>query len=357
MNSIYIIAEAGVNHNGSSEKAFQLVDAAVNAGADAVKFQTFNAEKLVTKNAEKAEYQRKVFDVGESQFDMLKRLELSCEVHRELVEYCAEKNIAFLSSAFDIDSLRFLVDDLELSTLKIPSGEITNGPLLLEHAMTGCDLILSTGMTTLGEVEEALGVIAFGLLDSGGKPSRAAFQEAYFSKQGWALLKKKVTVLHCTTEYPAPVNEINLNAMNTMQQAFGLNVGYSDHSEGIVVPIAASSMGATVIEKHFTLDKKLPGPDHKASLGPEELKDMISAIRMVEQMKGSGIKEVTPSEIKNRKVVRKSLVARELIRIGDQFTEQNVTIKRPGTGISPMDYWEVLKSESTESFLEDELIS
>jgi len=356
MNSIYIIAEAGVNHNGSSEKAFQLVDAAVNAGADAVKFQTFKTEKLVTKNAEKAEYQKKVYDTSESQFDMLKRLELSCEVHHQLTEYCAEKNISFLSTAFDIDSLRFLVDGLGLSTLKIPSGEITNGPLLLEHAMTGCDLILSTGMATLGEVEEALSVIAFGLLDSGDKPSRAAFQGAYFSKQGRALLKKKVTVLHCTTEYPAPVKEINLNAMNTMQQAFGLNVGYSDHSEGIVVPIAASAMGAAVIEKHFTLDKMLSGPDHKASLEPEELKDMVSAIRMVEQVMGCGIKGVMPSELKNRKVARKSLVAGELIGMGDQLTAQNVAIKRPGTGISPMEYWDILGGESTEKFQVDELI-
>ena len=359
MNPIYIIAEAGVNHNGSAEMAFQLVDAAVDAGADAVKFQTFKAENLVTKSADKAEYQKKTSGAGESQLDMLKRLELTYEIHHQLIEYCAEKRITFLSTAFDADSLRFLVDDLGLSTLKIPSGEITNGPLLLEHAQTGCDLILSTGMATLGEVEDALGVIAFGLLDSENsntKPGREAFQNAFCSEQGQSLLKKKVTVLHCTTEYPAPAEEINLNAMLTMQQAFGLNIGYSDHSEGITVPIAASAMGATLIEKHFTLDKTLPGPDHKASLEPQELKEMVSAIRKVEQLMGNGVNGPTLSEIKNRQVVRKSVVASELIKVGDQFTEQNLTIKRPGTGRSPMEYWDILESESRESLKVDEMI-
>ena len=359
MSKIYVIAEAGVNHNGSSEMAFQLVDAAVDAGADAVKFQTFKAENLVTKSADKAEYQKKTSRGSESQFNMLKRLELSYEMHHQLIEYCAKKGITFLSTAFDSDGLRFLVDDLGLTTLKIPSGEITNGPLLLEHAQTSCDLILSTGMASLGEVEEALGVIAFGLLGSetnNTKPNRAAFQQAYFSEQGQELLKKKVTVLHCTTEYPAPVGEINLNAMVTMQQAFGLKTGYSDHSEGITVPIAASTMGATLIEKHFTLDKTLPGPDHKASLDPKELKDMVSAIRTVEQVMGNGVKGPMPSEIKNRQAARKSLVASELIREGDQFTEHNITIKRPGTGRSPMEYWNILENKSTKNLQVDDQI-
>ena len=342
MSKIYVIAEAGVNHNGSSEMALQLVDAAVEAGADAVKFQTFTAEKLVTKSADKAEYQKKTSGAEESQFDMLKRLELSYEMHHQLIEYCSNKGITFLSTAFDTDNLHFLVDDLGLTTLKIPSGEITNGPLLLEHAQTGCDLILSTGMATLGEVEEALGVIAFALLGSeaqNAKPSQAAFQQAYFSEQGQALLKDKVTVLHCTTEYPAPPEEINLNAMVTMQQAFGLKTGCSDHSEGITVPIAASAMGATLIEKHFTLDKSLPGPDHKASLEPDELRDMVTAIRMVEWVMGNGVKGPTPSEIKNRPIARKSLIAATDIKQGEKFSEENVTVKRPGTGISPMKYW------------------
>jgi len=359
MKPVYIIAEAGVNHNGSLEMAFQLVDVAVDAGVDAVKFQTFKAENLVTRSADKAVYQKRNTGDSESQFDMLRRLELSYKAHHQLMEYCGKKGIAFLSTAFDSDSLQFLVDDLRLTVLKIPSGEITNGPLLLEHAQTGCDLILSTGMSTLGEVEEALGVIAFGLLASGpnnDKPSREAFQEAYFSAQGQTLLKEKVTVLHCTTEYPAPVNEINLNAMVTMQQAFGLKMGYSDHSEGITVPIAATAMGATLIEKHFTLDKTLPGPDHKASLELKELKQMVSAIRMVELVMGNGVKGPMPSEIENRKMARKSLVVSDVVKRGDRFSEKNITIKRPGTGISPMDYWDVVGSESIKSLQIDDQI-
>jgi len=359
VKKIFVIAEAGVNHNGSSEMAFQLVDAAVEAGADAVKFQTFKAENLVTKYAYKAEYQKATTGAGETQYEMLKRLELSYEMHYQLIEYCKKKGVEFLSTAFDTDSLRFLVDGLGLTTLKIPSGEITNGPLLLEHAQTGCDLILSTGMATLGELEEALGVIAFGLLVSEGhnaKPSRAAFQQAYFSEDGQACLKEKITVLHCTTEYPAPAKEINLNAMLTMHQAFGLKTGYSDHSEGITVPIVASAMGATLIEKHFTLDKTHPGPDHKASLEPDELKQMVTAIRTVEQVMGNGVKGPMPSEIKNREVARKSLVASKMIKEGEQFTEQNVIIKRPGTGSSPMEYWDFLGTVSSRNLQRDDQI-
>jgi len=345
VSKIYVIAEAGVNHNGSAELALQLVDAAVDAGADAVKFQTFKAENLVTKGADKAEYQKATSGSDESQFDMLKRLELSYEMHHQLIEYCSDKGITFLSTAFDTDSLHFLVGELGLTSLKIPSGEITNGPLLLEHARTGCDLILSTGMATLGEVEEALGVIAYGLLASEGesdKPSREAFQQAYCSAQGQALLKEKVTVLHCTTEYPAPPEEINLKAMVTMQQAFGLKTGYSDHSEGITVPIAASAMGATLIEKHFTLNKSLPGPDHKASLEPDELTAMIKAIRIVEQSMGDGKKVPTLSELKNRQIARKSLVAVKDINLGEKLSEDNITAKRPGVGVSPMEYWDMI---------------
>ena len=359
MSKIYVIAEAGVNHNGSAEMALQLVDAAVDAGADAVKFQTFKAENLVTKGADKAEYQKATSGAGESQFDMLKRLELSYEMHHQLIEYCSNKGITFLSTAFDTDSLHFLVGELGLTTLKIPSGEITNGPLLLEHAKTGCDLILSTGMATLGEVEEALGVLAFGLLDSetnNAKPSREAFQLAYFSEQGQASLNEKVTVLHCTTEYPAPTEEINLNAMTTMQQAFGLKTGYSDHSEGITVPIAASAMGATLIEKHFTLDKTLPGPDHKASLEPNELKEMVSAIRTVEQVMGNGVKGPMPSEIKNRPIARKSLIAAKDIKQGEKFSEENLTIKRPGTGVGPMEYWDIVGKIAQSDIEKDSLI-
>jgi len=359
MNPVYIIAEAGVNHNGSKDRAFQLIDAAVAAGADAVKFQTFKAENLVTKDAKKADYQTKTTDLDESQYEMLKDLELSYETHHELIAYCKDKEIQFLSTAFDFESLDFLVNDLSLNTLKMSSGDITNGPLLLAHAQKRCDLILSTGMSTLNEVEEALSVLAFGLLygiNPSIEPSRIAFWEAYHSKSGQQLLKNKVTVLHCTSEYPAPIQEINLNAMHTIQKAFGLDTGYSDHSEGIIVPIAATAMGARIIEKHFTIDKMLPGPDHQASLSPKELTEMVAAIRTVEQVLGLGAKEPMPSEIKNRPIARKSLIAKKKIHSGEAFTTENITIKRPGAGVSPMEFWDVLGSTSLRTFVEDEVI-
>jgi len=357
--SVYIIAEAGVNHNGDSDLAFQLVNAAAQAGADAVKFQTFKAENLVTKKADKADYQKQRTQSDESQYVMLKRLELSYELHHELIKRCQRHGIEFLSTAFDQESLDFLVNDLGLKTLKIPSGEITNGPLLLAHAVTSCDLILSTGMATLGEIEEALGVLAFGMLhrdSSQIQPSRAAFQQAYLSEDGQALLKRKVTLLHCTTEYPAPLEEINLNAMDTMQKSFGLQVGYSDHSEGITVPTAATALGAKIIEKHFTLDRELPGPDHKASLVPNELGELVAAIRAVELAMGYGIKGPTASEVKNREIARKSLVARCKIEEGDLFTEENLACKRPGLGISPMSFWKYLGRKSGKSLDEDQCL-
>ena len=358
MKPVYIIAEAGVNHNGRRDMAFQLVDVAVEAGVDAIKFQTFKTENLVIKNTEKADYQKQRTSADESQFAMLKRLELSYEVHHELVSYCKTKGIQFLSTAFDSESLNFLVNGLMLRTLKIPSGEITNGPFLLEHANTGCDLILSTGMSTLGEIEEALGVIAFGLMygGNGEEPSRRLFQEAYMSTKGQQLLHKKITLLHCTTEYPAPPEEINLNTISTMHNAFGLPTGYSDHSAGIVVPIAAAALGVSLIEKHFTLDKTLYGPDHEASLNPDELKEMVGAVRLVEQVMGSGVKCPTPSELKNRNIVRKSLVAGSDIGKADLFSEDNLAIKRPGTGRSPMEYWDILEENSQKDYHVDEVI-
>ncbi len=357
MKSVYIIAEAGVNHNANIEIAFQLIDVAVNAGVDAIKFQTFKAENLVTKNAEKAEYQKQTTDIKETQFEMLKKLELPYEAHYDLVEYCKEKKIEFLSTAFDLESLDFLVNNLKLKTLKIPSGEITNGPLLLAHAKTKNNLILSTGMATLGEVEEALGVLAFGLLNNNKiKPSRLAFQNAYFSIEGRRLLKKKVTILHCTTEYPADPKEINLSAIKTMKTAFDLKVGYSDHSTGITVPIAAAAIGATIIEKHFTLSSALIGPDHKASLEPNELCAMVKAIRTVEQSMGNGTKVPMPLELKNRPIARKSLVARKNIKKGERYTKNNLTVKRPGTGINPMNYWSVIRDKAHDNFYEDEII-
>jgi len=356
LKKVVIIAEAGVNHNGDDELAFQLVDAAVAAGADIVKFQTFKAESLVTKSASKAEYQQQLTNSSESQYDMLKKLELSHDMHFKLIDYCNLKNIEFLSTAFDFDSLEFLVNELSLKTLKIPSGEITNGPLLLAHAKTHCDLIISTGMATLEEIKEALGVIAFGMLDHK-NPSQKAFTAAFFSIEGQKLLKEKVSLLHCTTEYPAPLDDINLKAMNTMAQTFDLKIGYSDHSEGITVPIAATAVGAIIIEKHFTLDKTLPGPDHKASLNPKELKDMVSGIRAVEVALGDGIKSPKPSELPNREIARKSIVAAKNISKGDMFTEENITIKRPGAGKSPMEYWELLGTKSHADFKLDENVS
>ena len=358
--SVYIIAEAGVNHNGSREMAFHMVDVAVQAGADAVKFQTFKAEQMVIKSAHKANYQKQETSGNESQFSMLKRLKLAHETHYELVNYCKDKGIDFLSTAFDSESLNFLVNDIGLEKLKIASGEITNGPLLLEHALTGCNLILSTGMSTLGEIEDALAVLAFGFLNANNahiEPSRASFQEAFLSEEGSQMLKEKVTLLHCTTEYPAPMNEINLNAMLSMHNVFGLKVGYSDHSEGISVPTAATALGATLIEKHFTLDKSLSGPDHKASLDPNELKSMVDAVRSVEIALGNGIKGPMPSELENIKIVRKSIIASNDIKQGEKFTEYNMVVKRPGTGISPMEYWSMCGKVSRYDIIQDTVIT
>ncbi len=353
--SVYVIAEAGVNHNGDDTLAFELVDAAAEACADAVKFQTFKAENMVTENASKAEYQKVATDSNESQFSMLKRLELSYETHKKLIEYCKVKKIQFLSTAFDFDSLDFLVNELKLKTLKISSGEMTNGPLLLAHAQSGCNLIVSTGMATMFEVEEALGVIAFGMLGLS-DVSRTAFQQAYISPQGQEVLKERVTLLHCTTEYPAPLRDINLKAMISMKDKFDLQIGYSDHSEGIIVPIAAVSLGATIIEKHFTLNKLLPGPDHNASLNPDELKDMVSSIRIIEDVLGDGVKGPMPSEIGNLKIARKSIVAANNIAKDEIFTTENLTIKRPGNGKSPMDFWDLLGKKSKCNLKEDEVL-
>lgn len=352
-----IIAEAGVNHNGDEKLAFELVDAAHQAGADIVKFQTFKAKNLVTAAAKQAEYQVANTQKQESQLAMLSRLELSYEAHHELVKHCESLGIEFLSTAFDSESLAFLVNDLGLTRLKLPSGELTNAPLVLEHARTGCDLIVSTGMATLSEIEMALGVIAFGYTSSHDElPSVQAFQEAYASVTGQAALKQKVTILHCTTEYPAPMAEINLRAMDTLGHAFDLPVGYSDHSEGITIPIAAAARGAVLIEKHFTLDKNMEGPDHKASLEPQELTSMVTAIRQVEAALGSAVKTPTVSEVKNKAVARKSLIAARDIAEGESFTADNLTIKRPGSGMSPYRYWELLESHASRSYQAGDLI-
>lgn len=330
MNKIFIIAEAGVNHNGSIEIAKKLVDAAAAAGADAVKFQTFKAEKLVCKNAQKAEYQMETTDKAESQFDMLKKLELTVDMHKQLISYCNQKGIMFLSTPFDIDSLEFLVQ-CGVDIIKIPSGEITNYPYLRAVGRTGKKVIISSGMSTLDEVRDAVKV----LKDNG---------------------SKEIIVLHCNTEYPTPYADVNLKAMLTLRDELKIDVGYSDHTKGIEVPIAAAALGATVIEKHFTLDKEMEGPDHKASLEPNELQEMVKAIRNIEIALGNGKKSPSESEKKNVGIVRKSIVARCNIIKGEKFTENNLTTKRPGTGISPMVWNDIIGKKAKRDFKEDELI-
>lgn len=333
-HSVFIIAEAGVNHNGSIDSAKRLIDVAAEAGADAVKFQTFRAEKIVSRYAPKAEYQKQTTGSGESQFDMIKKLELDVSAHQDLIEHCKKRDILFLSTPFDYESIE-LLNSLNLPLFKIPSGEITNLPYLRHIGRTGKPVILSSGMATLGEIEFALDIL---------------------TKEGLQL--ENITVLHCNTEYPTPMEDVNLKAMQTIAVAFpGIRVGYSDHTLGIEVPIAAAAMGVAVIEKHFTLDRNLEGPDHRASLEPDELKAMVKAIRNVEKAMGNGRKKPSPSEIKNMPVARKSIVAAKAVRKGEIFTEENLAAKRPGNGISPMRWDEVIGKRAEKDFQEDELIS
>lgn len=329
-NKTFIIAEAGVNHNGSFELAKQLVDKAVWAGADCIKFQTFNSKNLVSKNAQKAEYQKKTTDSSETQLEMLKKLELSKEDFIELRDYCNQKGIMFLSTPFDLESIDFLAS-IGVKTWKVPSGEITNYPFLRAIGKRKESVIMSTGMCTLDEVRDSLKVLReFGTTD--------------------------ITLLHCTTEYPAPYDSVNLKAMLTLQNEFGYRVGYSDHTNGIEIPVAAVAMGATVIEKHFTLDKNMEGPDHKASLEPEELKQMVQSIRNVEVALGDGTKQPSDAEKKNISIARKSIVAACDIKKGEIFTDENLTAKRPGNGISPMCWNRVIGINAIRDFSADELI-
>jgi N-acetylneuraminate synthase len=333
MNQVFIIAEAGVNHNGDLELAKKLIDVAVEAGADAVKFQTFKTELCVSKGAKKAEYQ--VENTGndeETQFDMVKKLELTNQNHYELINYCRTKNIMFLSTPFDHDSIK-LLNDLGLEIFKIPSGEITNLPYLRHIGSLNKKVILSTGMANLGEIENALDILSL----AGTK-------------------KENITVLHANTEYPTPIEDVNLKAMVTISNAFGVKFGYSDHTLGIEVPVAAVALGAHVIEKHFTLDKNMEGPDHKASLEPDELKAMICAIRNIAKALGNGIKKPSKSELKNMQVVRKSIVASRDIKIGEILDENNLAVKRPGNGISPMRWDEITGTIAKKDYKEDELI-
>ncbi len=353
---VYIIAEAGVNHNGSIDMAKQLIDVAVKAGADAVKFQTFNAEKCISRFALKADYQTKTTNAGESQLDMVRKLELDEAAHELLIDHCQKRGIQFLSTPFDTESVDLLASKYNLPCLKLPSGEITNAPLLLKAAETGKRIILSTGMSTLGEVETALAVLAFGYTRSGEKPSLESFQEVYYSDPGQKALKEKVVLLHCTTEYPAPFEDVNLRVMDTLRSAFGLPVGLSDHTPGIAIPIAAVALGAVIIEKHLTLDRNLQGPDHRASLEPGELQQMVRGIRQVETALGDTMKLPAPSELKNKLIARKSLIAAQDIKKGELFTEANLTTKRPGDGMSPMRYWELLGRVADKDYSKDEVI-
>jgi len=352
-----IIAEAGVNHNGSAEMAQQLVDVAVDCGADVVKFQTFRTEKLVTKSASRAKYQQRNMQETGSQFSMLKALELEPHVYRELAARCRAKGVEFLSTPFDSESLQFLVENKLVERIKVPSGELTNLPFLLEIARTGMPIILSTGMGTLAEIEMALGVLAFGLAGHRTAPSLQEFVRAYCSDQGQDILRQKVSILQCTTEYPAAPKSINLRVMDTLAQAFGLPVGLSDHSAGIHIPVAAVARGATIIEKHYTLDRSLPGPDHKASLEPAELRSMITAIREVELALGHGKKYPFPEEFDNRVIARKVIVASQPIAAGQTFSADNIEVKRGTGGLPPERYWEILGRTSRRAFDEDEPIS
>lgn len=330
MSNTFIIAEAGVNHNGNIELAKKLIDVAAEAKVNAVKFQTFKTENLVSKNAKKAKYQERTTSKSESQFEMLKKLELDIETHKILMNYCKEKEIMFLSTAFDLESIDIL-NNLGIEIFKIPSGEITNYPYLRKIGRLKKKVILSTGMSYIEEIQAAIKVLQEnGTVD--------------------------ITVLHCNTEYPTPMEDVNLNAMNTIKKTLDVEIGYSDHTTGIEVSIAAVAMGAKVIEKHFTLDKNMEGPDHKASLEPNELKEMVNSIRNIEKAMGSGIKEPSKSEIKNLIVARKSIVASRMIKKGEKFTEDNLACKRPGNGISPMRWEKIIGKIAIKDFEEDEMI-
>ena len=332
MSHTLIIAEAGVNHNGSLEMAMQLIEKAAEAGVDYVKFQTFKSEKLVSRHATKSEYQKANTDGEDSQLKMLQQLELSHSDHLQLIEHCNHCGVKFLSTAFDLDSIDFL-SSLNLDLWKIPSGEITNLPYLRRIAQKGGQVIMSTGMCTIEDIEMAVNVLI-----SNGTP------------------RENITLLHCNTEYPTPWGDVNLRAMHDIAQRLNLPVGYSDHTQGIEVPIAAVALGATVIEKHFTLDNNLPGPDHKASLEPHALKAMVEAIRHIELSLGNGVKEISESERKNIAIARKSIVAATHISAGEIFTEENLTVKRPGGGISPMRWDEIIGTPATRNYLPDEMI-
>jgi N-acetylneuraminate synthase len=350
---VFVIAEAGVNHNGSLERALRMVDIAAEAGADAIKFQTFRARLLATRAAPKAAYQVRNTGDEASQYEMLERLELDADAHRALADRAKEHGIVFMSTPFDVDSLRFLVRDMRVSMLKISSGDLTDAQLLLEAARSPCRVILSTGMATLSEVESALAVLAFGFTGSG-RPGQGAFRSSYVSEEGRAALRERAVVLQCTTAYPAPPESLNLRAMQTMRDALGVPIGFSDHSEGIEMAVAAVAMGAVMLEKHFTVDRGLPGPDHRASLEPEELVRMVKAVRDVERALGDGRKAPAACELGNVPAARKRMVASRPIRKGEPFTTDNVAPKRATEGASALMYWDIMGRRADRDIGEDE---
>lgn len=337
-----IIAEAGVNHNGNLAMALELVDKAAEAGADYVKFQTFKATNVASTEAKKAIYQLRNTDNAETQLDMLHRLELSLEHHEAIIGRCKQQGVRFLSTPFDMDSLKLLTETYAQSEIKIGSGELTNAPLLLAAGRSGSKIILSTGMGSLAEVEEALGVLAFAICRQGQPKGRTDFAQVLLDSAVWPALANRVMLMHCTTDYPAAVEDINLHAMETMRRAFGVKVGYSDHTVGNAVGLAAVALGASALEKHFTLDRSLPGPDHAASLEPKELTQFIKSVREVEGALGSGIKQPGANEVANRSVARKSLLAARSLPKGHLLTMDDITVKRPGDGVSPMELWDVI---------------
>lgn len=355
MNRTTVIAEAGVNHNGSLDMALALVEAAANAGADVVKFQTFDASAGVCRNAEKAAYQKETTGSSESQLEMVKRYELSESDHTAILQKCGDCGIEFLSTPFDIQSVD-LLERMGVARYKVSSGEVTNWPLLRRVGMTGKPLILSTGMATLEEIGWALGVYLLGALDPDRRPTEALAKEMVLSARGRVWLEKNMTLLHCTTQYPAPFEDVNLRAMDLLRETFGLPVGYSDHTEGIFTSVCATARGAVVIEKHVTLDKTLPGPDHQASVTPEELAALVREVKQVELLLGEKEKKVTESERDNVKIARKSLVASKEIAKGELFSPENLGIKRPGSGVLPTKYWEYLGTAAEKNYMPDELI-
>lgn len=351
-----IIAEAGVNHNGDLAMALDLVDKAAEAGADYVKFQTFKATKLASASAKKASYQARTTDGAESQLAMLQRLELSVADHETIMARCAENGVRFLSTPFDLDSLALLTETFALPEIKLGSGDLTNAPLLLAAGRSGVRIILSTGMGSLSEVEEALGVLAFAMCREGAPKARADFAEVLLDPTVWPVLAARVTLLHCTTEYPAAVEDTNLHAMETLRRAFRIQVGYSDHTVGEAVSLAAVALGACVLEKHFTLDRTLPGPDHAASLEPGELTSLIRGVRAVERALGTGIKQPGAAEVANRAVARKSLLAARDLPEGHVLTLDDIAVKRPGDGISPMALWDTVGTVTTRALTEGEAL-